>query len=197
MAVALAGLVAEVGDYHLGLSEKAAELFSLSYEANVPTWYASGLLLVAGLLLGRIADHPTTDRHRGRWWLLSGIFVYMSLDEAIEIHEYLVYLVPMDTGGVLFFAWVIPAALILLVLAAIFWPFLRDLNASSRRRFVIAGAIYVGGALLMELPAGWWVDHHGDDNLTYGLIDWVEETMELTGATLFVIALRRHEWERS
>ncbi len=183
-----------MGHYRFGLPRAPAELFSLGFEANVPTWYSSALLLVAGLLLGRIADRDGT-RHRRRWWLLAGIFVYMSLDEAIEIHEYLVYLVPLETTGVLFFAWVIPASAILLLLAAIYWPFLRDLPAGSRRRFVVAGAIFVGGALLMELPAGWWVERHGYDNLTYGLIDWVEEAMEMSGSTLFVIALRRHERE--
>ena len=194
MVVSLAGLAAELGEYLLGSGERLTELFSLSYEANVPTWYASSLLLVAALLLGQIAGRVAEvgGAHRRRWAALAGIFAYLSLDEAIEIHEYLVYLVSFETSGVLLFAWVIPATLLLAVLGAFYLPFLRDLPVASRRRFVVAGVIYVGGALLMELPLGWWVDHHGDDNLTYGVLDWVEETLELVGATLFIRALQLH-----
>jgi hypothetical protein len=60
---------------------------------------------------------------------------------------------------------------------------------SPRRQFLIAGAIYVGGALGMELPLGWWTERAGSDNLVYALIDGVEETMELSGTTLFLLAL--------
>lgn len=114
----------------------------------------------------------------------------MSLDEAIEIHEYLGWLV--DGEGVFYFAWVIPAGAIVAALGLFYLPFLRRLPAGTRWRFVAAGAIYVGGALLMELPLGYWVEHHGDDNLGYGLIDWVEETMELAGLSLFAVAIARH-----
>ncbi len=44
----------------------------------------------------------------------------------------------------------------------------------------------------MELPLGLWTDVHGDDNVGYALLDWTEETLELVGATLFVLALDRH-----
>jgi len=43
--VSALGLLAELGEYLWGAPEAWVELFSLSYEANVPTWYASVLLV--------------------------------------------------------------------------------------------------------------------------------------------------------
>jgi hypothetical protein len=54
---------------------------------------------------------------------------------------------------------------------------------------IVAAIFYVGGALLMELPLGYWKDYAGSANLTYRLIDWVEESMELTGTAIFLHAL--------
>ena len=66
---------------------------------------------------------------------------------------------------------------------------LRNIFAASR--FVIAGAIYVTGAVLLELPLGAWTEQYGADNLGYALIDWCEETLELVGLTLFAATLLR------
>ena len=181
------GLTAEVADYTLGAPEQVVEVFSLSYEANLPTWYATQLLFACAVMLAAIARASTTDR--ARWGTLAGIFVYLSLDEAIEIHEHAAF---FDTTGVLYFSWVIPAAALVAVLGALFLPFVCRLPEPARRRFVIAGALYVGGALGMELPLGWWADTRGDDNLGYGLIDWLEESLELAGASLFLCSLVSH-----
>lgn len=185
--VALAGLAAEIAEYELGAPAPIVEVFSLSYEANVPTWYATVLLFACSMLLATIARAEGASRRKS-WAMLAAIFAYLSLDEAIEIHELLAYLVP-PAGGLLRFGWVIPGAAITLLVGLVYLPFLRALAAPTRWRFVLAGAIYVGGALGMEPLLGWWADTHGDDNLGYGVIDFVEESMELAGASLFLLAL--------
>lgn len=191
-ALSLAGLGAEVGYYQAGLPGPVAAFFSLSFEQNLPTWYASCLLFSCAVMLGSIAyEVGRRNGPHGPYWMgLSGVFAYISLDEAVEIHEHLGGI--FETGGVLYFSWVIPAAGALVVLGLTFLPFLMRLPSDTRRRFVIAGCIYVGGALLMELPLGYWTERHGDENLTYGLLDWVEETLELLGASLFLVALHAH-----
>jgi hypothetical protein len=186
LGLSIAGLCAELGDFLLGWPERAVELFGLSYENNVPTWGASSLLLLASAALSVSAERAQS--HRAGWWALAALFAFFSLDEAIEIHEQLGGLV--RGHGILYFSWVIPAAVIVGTLGALFVPFLRHLDPIDRQRFVTAGALYVGGALVMELPLGFWAERAGDDNLTYGLIDWVEESLELAGVTFFVLALR-------
>lgn len=156
---------------------------SLSEESNVPTWFASSLLLGCAIAAGSIAAQL---RSRS-WWAIAIVLGYASLDEAAELHEHLGG--HLDTSGILYFDWVIPAAVIVLVLAVIFLPFLRTLPSPLRGRLVAAAVIFVGGALVMELPLGRWTDHVGEDSLGYALIDWFEETLELAGAALALWAL--------
>ncbi len=194
--IALLGLGVELlhARSHAPAVEVLVGFLSLSYEGNLPTWYASSLLLLCAVQLGLIARAlPAGDRLRWHWWLLVVLFAYMSLDETVELHEHLGG--HLDTGGVLYFDWVIPAAAVVVLLGLLFLPFLRRLPATSRRRFVLAGALYVGGALLMELPLGWWTERAGPETLGYALIDWVEESLELAGVSLFLLALVAHRAE--
>lgn len=191
MAIAAAGLIVELIHLrsHAPAVETAVELCSLSYEANLPTWYASSLLLGCALVLAAIASDVAGRGapYRRHWWGLAVGFLYMSIDEAVELHEHLGG--HLDLGGVLYFDWVVPATVVLVVIGALYLPFLRALPPARRRAFVLAGAIYVGGAVGAELPLGWWAERAGTDSAGYVLIDWVEESLELLGASLFALAL--------
>jgi hypothetical protein len=184
-AVSGLGLAAEAwaARSHDGVIEALLPKLSLSYEANVPTWFSSSLLLACA-----VAAWLIPGRH---WKLIAGLAAYMSLDEAAELHEHL--------GGhfssAIYFDWVIPAAVIVAALVIAFIPFIRALDPRTRMRLIIAGVIYVGGALVMELPLGWWTERHGMDTLGYALIDWVEETMEMVGSALAFAALLAHREE--
>jgi hypothetical protein len=188
--VAALGLVVEV--WHAQVAGEVVDALlpklSLSYEGNVPTWFSSSLLLVCALVAGAIANaRPAWHRH---WWGITGMLAWMSLDEAAEMHEHLAGL--FGTGGVLYFDWVIPAAVLVLAVGVLYLPFVRALAPATRTRLIVAAVIYIGGALFMELPLGWWTEQHGNEGLTYGLIDWVEETMEMIGASLALVALVAH-----
>ncbi len=195
LAVVILGLTSEIlfAYSNAPWSGSLVELFSLSYEQNLPTWYASVLLFSSAVLLAHIARSYEGRRQRAHWWMLSVGFAVMSFDEVAELHERLGGM--FGGSGVFYFDWVIPAGLAVVALAAMFVPFLTKLPAASRRRFLIAGAVYLAGALAMELPLGWWTERAGSDNLTYALIDLVEESLELCGASLFLVALCRHRAE--
>ena len=182
----LLGLGAELLKYLGGQDHAVLRLLSLSYEGNLPSWYASALPLLCAALLAVIAAGAPTDR--GHWRMLALGFVYISIDEAVGLHELLGEL--FDTTGLLHFGWVMPAAAIVLTVGLAFFGFLRRLDRPTARRFVLAGALYVTGAVLFELPLGWWTEQHGADNLGYALIDWCEETLEFGGLTLFAATLQ-------
>ncbi len=191
--VALLGLGVELAHArsHAPAVEVLVGFLSLSYEGNLPTWYAASLLLLCAVMLGVVASEiPSGGSGRRHWWALAILFGFMSLDEAAEMHEHLGGLI--GTGGVLYFDWVIPAAVVVALVGLAYLPFLRQLPPRTRNRFVLAGAIYVGGALLMELPLGWWTERHGAENLGYALIDWVEEVLELAGVSGFLAAILDH-----
>jgi hypothetical protein len=185
--VAAAGLAVEVLA-HLRPDpalEPWMELFSLSFEGNVPTWYATVLLFTCALLL--LGRASRAERSRGRWAVLGAAVAYVSLDEAVGLHERLNDVVPRS--GVFYYSWILPAAAIVIVLFLAYLPFLRELPADLRRRLLVAGAVYVTGALLLELPLGWVAERSGEESLAYALVDFTEETLELLGATLLLDAL--------
>ncbi len=189
-----AGLLAELWD---GLAQPEDDsqwvaFFSLSYEENLPTWFSSGLLLACALVLASIAVAKREARapYVGHWWGLAAAFLYISLDEIVQLHEHASAW--FDVGGVLYFSWVIPGAIVVALFALSYWGFLAHLPRSVRHRFVLAGAIYVGGALGLELPLGYWTERAGNDNLTYGMIDLVEESLEMIGASLFLYSLLQY-----
>lgn len=185
------GLGVEVAHHVLGWEDPydLVDYLSLSYEANLPTWAIVVLLFATGLLLALVAASRRFEKARfaGHWWALAITFFYISLDELVQLHESLGKLFALD--GVLHFSWVVPAAVLLAVWVAAFVPFVRHLPESTRRRFLIAGGIYVLGALVLELPLGWWTDLHGNHNAGYALIDWAEETLELVGMSVFFYSL--------
>jgi hypothetical protein len=190
--VAALGLIVEVAHHTASPPEELVALLSLSFEANLPTWYASGLLLGCALALAGIAAAAERSAlpHVFRWRLLAAVFLYMSLDEVAMLHERLNDLLPLH--GALRFSWILPAAAVVAALGVAYLPFLKALPARSRNRFLLAGALYVGGALVMELPLGWWAERFGEDGLGYALIDFVEEALELAGATWFLCSLLDH-----
>jgi predicted Co/Zn/Cd cation transporter (cation efflux family) len=200
-SAAVSGLGLAVELVHTGSHAHVVEwlvaFFSLSYEQNLPTWYASSLLLACAVLLLAIGRDARV-RHRRfalAWLVLAAGFAVMSLDEASELHEDLHGLV--DGGDVLYFDWVIPAGIAVVAIGVAFVPFLRALPPIRRRHILLAGAVYLGGALVMELPLGWWTARHGADSTGYALIDWVEESLELAGATWFLLVLTTRWDERA
>lgn len=186
------GLVVELL-YHEGWGgspPRVLELLSLSAEGNVPTWWSSLLAAACAGELARIArasGGAEASLVRG-FWALSVGFLCISCDEVAQLHEDLGLLV--EGEGLFYFGWVKFAIALVVALAIGFVPFLRALPAEVRRPFLLTGALYVAGAVGMELPLGLWVDAHGSENLGYSLIDWVEETMEIVALTAFLTTLR-------
>jgi len=55
--------------------------------------------------------------------------------------------------------------------------------------FMLAGALYIGGAVGMELIAGPYAERYGMQNFGYSLLAMTEEAIEMTGIALFTYAL--------
>jgi hypothetical protein len=195
--VTSAGLLAEILKAALWLrgDRGLVPIFSLSYEGNVPTWYTSLLLFATAALLFVIGAEARKSRapFGAHWYALGAGFLYISMDEVVSLHEHAGWL---RLGGVLYFSWVIPAAVVVALVGLSYLRFLMHLQRKTRIRFIVAGAIYVGGAVGMELPLGYWTERAGTNNFVYGAIDWVEESMEILGVTLFLLSLVDHLRDR-
>lgn len=172
------------------------QLFAFDYERNLPTWYQGMSLAICGVLLLLIGmGHRKQKQKRfSRYWIsLAVIFFGLSFDEMVSIHEQ--WIVPVRSllgisGGLLYFAWVIPATALLVLLAITLIPFLRSLPTSTRLQFLIAGMIFIAGTIGMEVVSGAYVSG-GDrgDTIQYQMLTTVEELLEMIGIVLFLRAV--------
>ena len=168
-------------------------LFDIAQENNIPTWYQSIALFLCSIVLGLIAHSKRiSDRRWFPYWrTLAIIFLFLSLDEVASVHELLVaptqkVLHPSDF---LFYGWVIPAATVVAILFANYWKFLQHLPQPTKRLIILAGALYVGGAVGCEMIGGYIDSHIGIQNLPYIVEVTCEETLEMVGALVFLYAL--------
>ncbi len=164
--------------------------FDLVVEPSLLQWFSSSLHLLVSLASFVIARSlgSSTDI---RWLGLSAIFLLASVDESIMIHELMDRLMRelFNTSGVLAIAWIIPGAFIALVIGLVYIPFLRSLDRPIAVRMIIAGVVFLCGAILMEIPGGYFHEQHGFDTVHYISSYAIEEMLETTGLILFIHAL--------
>jgi len=173
-----------------------ARRFIVDTEGSVPAWYSSVLLLVASALLAVVAT--VAFNQQDRWWkhwvALSTMFCLLSIDEAFSFHESLI--IPLQTHfgahGFFYFARVIPGAFFVGAVGLMFLKFVLNLDTPTRNRFIIAGSVFVGRALGMECVGGAFIDACGGKHILYILASSIEETLEMLGVTLFIIAILKH-----
>jgi hypothetical protein len=167
--------------------------FSLDKEANVPSWFSSGLLLTAAaalalVALDALARHAPWRRH---WAGLSLVFVALSLDETAELHERTGSWLRDHLGlhGPLHYGGVVPALALALVVGITYVRFLRALPRATRLGILGAAAVYISGAVGVEAMTGWWAESHGSRSTALLVVSTIEENLELVGTTLFILVV--------
>lgn len=178
-------------DYVMGL----IPLFNFDTEKNIPTLYSSFILILSAILLAFIAtEHKRKGDPALLWFILSAIFIFLSIDEMSSIHENLIEPVraTLNTSGLLYYAWVIPYGGAVLVFLALYLGFIMRLQPNIRLLFILSGAIYVTGAIGFELIGGLQASLYGQKNVVYALITTSEELLEMVGIALFIYALNQH-----
>jgi hypothetical protein len=55
--------------------------------------------------------------------------------------------------------------------------------------FILAGVVFVSGAVGMEMIGGMHSEVNGEDNVTYAMMYSFEEFLEMSGAVVFMYAL--------
>jgi len=182
-----------LGDAH---ANGLVPLFDFNQEESVPTWFSSALLLICASLLGVIAAAQRREGGPHLWWtMLALVFLYLSMDESLSFHERFNRPVRdlLGTSGALYYAWVIPYALFALVLLAFSIRPLKSLAASTRNLLVLAGVLFVCGAMGMEV-IGSYLATSNQMKVTFAsdMVMTLEELMELAGTIILVYALMKH-----
>lgn len=170
-----------------------AQIFDVDSENNIPTMYSSLSLLICSILLAIIAyiKKAVNNPYTRHWITLSGIFLYLSADEIMTLHERLIK--PLrnnfNLGGIFYFAWVIPATILVVIFLLAFSKFILHLPSTIRNLFIIAGSAYVAGALGVEMIGGYYSELSGEEHIVYEIITAIEEGLEMVGVAIFIYAL--------
>jgi hypothetical protein len=169
-------------------------LFDLDGEANVPSWYQSLVLFSCALRSRYVAwvRDGLGDPWVVHWKVLSVVLLFLSLDEAVSFHE--MAAAPLrdwlGVGGYLYFAWVLPGATLALVVALALSRFVFHLPPRVRLQFVMAGGLYLAGAVGMEMLGARLSDPWDTQReWAYLLASTAEEVLEMTGAAVLQYAL--------
>ena len=189
----VAHCVVQVGIYGFGAEKHWLDSLNMDRELNLPTLFSSSLLLISALLMQRLGHNSNPDA-ADDWRLLSKIFIFLALDEALQIHEILI--IPglrHQVHPALASTWVIPYTALALVMLWRFRGFLGSIPRATAARLLRSGAVYIGGAIGMEMVGSFAVRSsmirlHSP---WYGAITGLEEAFELLGIILLIDALLR------
>ena len=169
-------------------------LFDVNTEATIPTWYSAGLsLMVAAVCVVLAVAFAAAGRcGAARWGVLALVFVAMSLDETVALHERLnsgvADTLDVEGTGALRHPWVIAGVFLAAALVVVAARAIVTLPRQRRLGVALGLGIFVGGALGLEALSGVVHDAAGD-NLEYAAVTWAEEAAEMVGALVACCAL--------
>ena len=198
IVLVMTNLAAQYMVFHLGFEKSShfVELFDMDCELSVPSIFSVLLLFGIFLLLLIISLLKVKEKgtHLAGWFILALGFLIMTFDEGASIHEKLMrpinqLLMYEDIPSIFYFTWVIPAILLIVLLALVYLKFIIDLPGKTRWSFLLSAAIYLGGAVGAELVGGYYAGKFGTDNLGFSLMASGEEILEMSGVILFTRAL--------
>ncbi|MDI1463548.1 hypothetical protein QEZ54_21430 [Catellatospora sp. KI3] len=171
--------------------------FNVDKEKNLPTWFSSAVLMLAACVLWQIGTEARTAgrRYVRHWRALSLVFAVLSLDEVAQAHEVASRSGVLELGSASYLSWMVFVAPLVLAFAVSYLRFLFHLPVRTRWLIVLAGCVYVGGAMGME-AVGAFLGRDPDTGemqaglpyLQYLLAASAEELMEMLGAVLFAYA---------
>ncbi|TWU34947.1 hypothetical protein [Novipirellula artificiosorum] len=193
-------LAANLGDSKY--TEQLVEWFGLDEEGNFPAFFSSVLLLVASCQFAVIHALYLTSQSRAlsdrkssflskHWLILSAVFLFLTLDEAVQIHEMFdnqSLLSFMNTSGLLAWPWVIVYGVLVAVFVLFFFRFWLALTPRYRRLSFIAASMYVAGAIGGEMIGAAVYTSGQGKSVSYFLIYTLEEVLEMLAITLLIYA---------
>jgi hypothetical protein len=162
------------------------EIFWLTAEETVGTWFAASQTLLVGIVLigiGLVARKVADQQPAWPWHLLGAIFVYLSMDDAAQVHESLGTVVehatdlPQPLAGIVeafpTYHWQLVFGLPLLALVYLVLGFAAPrLRCREAKRALIAAVCLLALAVVLDFLEGLPAGH--PMNLAERIVGWVD-----------------------
>lgn len=170
------------------------ELFDLEENESLGGFFTTLILMFAGLLVLYHARQSHEENRAIRiLWLMLGIgFFFLSIVNIVGLHRIMSALPDVS--------WTVLATPVAVLVGTAYIPFLLRLPASTRNRFIAAGAIYLAGSIGIDFATEWFPDGAAYDQcmdriatLGYGLTTAIENALEMSGVILFINTMLKIE----
>lgn len=168
-------------------------LFDMDREKNIPTFFSILLAMIAsGLLCVITLAKRQSSRPWKLWAGLAAIFLLVAIDDFVGVHEQLSR--PMrdmlNARGLLYFAWIIPYSLFVMLLAGVYSRFVFNMPIRIRNGLLLSATLFLSGAIGFEMLGARLFDYSNlNKTLIYSAMTTVEESLELAGMIVFIHAL--------
>ena len=157
------------------------QMFDVDVEDSVPTWYSSSALLFSAALAYLKYIQVKASPGRYYWLIMAAGLAFLSLDEIAGFHEALNTLTEVS--------WAVPALGVVAVAGVLYLRFLLSLPRRTMLLLVMAGGIFLAGAVGVELATESYADDDLLNTLAYNLWTAVEEGLEMLGVVVLVYGL--------
>ncbi len=167
-------------------------------EKNIPTTFAALLHFFASIVLFKVGLTALKIKNRNYFWFsISFVFLFLGFDELLRIHEKFTgqSSALMDNADIFLYSWIVYYLLAALILGLIFLKPLLELPKKTLINFIIAGGIFVFGAVVLENIAGTYVVNHAIEKSQViitpeiFILATVEELCEMFGVTYFIFSI--------
>ena len=165
--------------------------FNMDIEGNLPTYISALNLFFAAGLCGFIFCHEFMLKKRSSWhWLgMGALLLFISFDEAAGIHDSIIdplSIYWMGRGeGIMYYRWYLFFMPVVAIVGLLYIPFLKRLPLLFSSRFFLAGAVFLSGAVGMEM-VGATLKSQGR---SIGISVLFEETLEMLAVVILIHTL--------
>lgn len=166
----------------------------LDQESNLPTFFSGVQLLCAGAIAWFAGRTEKVASSRWLWRFLGAGLCFMALDETICIHEKGNEVDIGSWSDISYFksAWVVPALAVVAVCGAVLLKLLLALPRRTAVMLAFSGAIFVSGAVGMEMLGVRYYKRRESEDWLYTFCYTLEETLEMLGPALFIRTALRY-----
>jgi len=170
----------------------------LDIEKNIPSFYSAFAIFLCSLLFFCISSLEKKQGRRRCYWLgLAAVFFFLSLDEALVLHEGLGDLTEeyinttgiLQASGLLYFPWILPYGILTTLLGVLYFRFILRLPRKTSVLLILSAIIFITGAVVFDMLGGREAEVNGYYSVTYTVLYTIEEFLEMSGIVLLMYTL--------
>ena len=175
------------------LAENLDKFLDFDNEVNFPTYFNSILLFLSAQTFLLIAFRSPHFKfyYESYWYILSFVFLFLSIDEFVGIHEWFgrwARQLGVNGTGFLKFTWIVPYGGMVLLFGIYSVKFLLTLEKSFLRGYLICGALYLLAVIGIESISGILFEQNNNSTSFEFIFYYVtiEESLEMLSLILLL-----------